>query len=188
MRASPGQLPILQGVTYPSPPPDPYQPFAIVSPLRAIYRSLVQVQRLTMVVTAGAPNLTWNTISDLLDPFVEIPGQMMCKIDLAFTRAGGTGAGALSIPIAAGRAPDRVGTVIFDAQMNPATNAPYVLAGDRINCIAGPVFGTFEIREIPYAASDFFGAHHIEVGIAEVAQSLAKGSPTPFPGSEGPDT
>lgn len=175
-------------MTYPSGAPTPYQPFAIVSPLRSLYKSLVQIMRLQMKVTNGAPHLTWTAIPDLLDPFVEIPGQMMCRIDLQFIRAGNAMAAALPMPVAAGRAPDRVGTLFFDAQINPSTGAPYVLAGDHIICLSGPILGTFEIREIPTSVLDGFGAHHVEAGIAEVAQSIAKGSQTPFPGSQGPET
>jgi hypothetical protein len=57
-----------------------------------------------------------------------------------------------------------------------------VLAGDRLRCVAGPVFGTFEIRVVPDPAQDYVGTHHIEVQVIEVAQALQPGSPTPFPG------
>jgi hypothetical protein len=49
--------------------------------------------------------------------------------------------------------------------------------------VAGPVFGTFEMRVIPDVAQDYVGAHHVEVQVIEVSQSLQPGSPTPFPGS-----
>jgi hypothetical protein len=170
-------------VTYPTPPPVPYQPFSVASPLRALYQSLVQVYRLKMKVSGGTPTLTWNELSDVIDPFVAVPGQMMCRLDLGFIKRGD-----MPMPVSAGRAPDRQGTVFFDSVIDPDTGAPYVLAGDRLFCIAGPVMGTFEIRQIPTAAVGLAGAHHVECMVFEVAQSIAKGSQTPFPGSEGPES
>lgn len=170
-------------MTFPNQPPQPYTPFASPSPLRVMYLSMVQVLRLKMKVTGGAPQLTWNVLPDVIDPFVDIPGQMMCRLDIGFVRRGD-----LPMPLVAGRAPDRVGIVFYDALLNPDTGAPYVLAGDRLMCIAGPIQGTFEIRTVPTAAVGFTGAHHVEVQVMEVAQSLAKGGPTPFPGSESKDT
>lgn len=169
-------------MTYPAQPPVPYQPFAPTS-LRIFYWSRVQVLRTRMVMSNGTPTLTWSTLTDVIDPYLDIPGQMMCRLDLGFIKRGD-----MPMPVSAGRAPDRVGTMFFDVQVNPDTGAPYVLAGDRVNCLAGPVTGTFEIRTIPTAAIGMAGAHHIEAQVFEVAQSLAKGTQTPFPGSEGPDT
>lgn len=170
-------------MTYPQQPPQPYRPYAVSSPLRSLYQSVVQVVRLKMKMVTGTPSLTWNALPDIIDPFMEIPGQMMCRLDLGFIRRGD-----MPMPIGAGRAPDRQGTAFFDTAINPDTGAPYVLAGDRLFCLAGPIMGTFEIRTIPTAAVDLTGAHHVEVQVFEVASSIAKGSPTPFPGSEGPDT
>jgi hypothetical protein len=48
--------------------------------------------------------------------------------------------------------------------------------------VAGPVFGTFEVRLIPEVAQDLTGAHHVETQVIEVSQMLKPGSPTPFPG------
>jgi hypothetical protein len=151
--------------------------------MRTMYQSKVAVLRLVMKLTNGVPHLTWNPIPDLLDPFIEIPGQMLCRIDLGFIKRGQLA----PMPVMAGRAPDRVGTAFFDPAINPDTGAPFVLAGDRLQCLSGPVIGTFEIREIPYAAITMAGPHHIEVEVIEVAKSIAQGSQTPFPGSEGPD-
>ena len=171
-------------MTYPSPPPVPYQPFVPgASPLRAFYQSMVQVYRLKMKVANGTPTLTWNQVNAVIDPYVDIPGQMMCRLDLNFVRRND-----MPMPLVAGRAPDRVGTVFYDCAIDPDTGAPYVLAGDRLYCIAGPIMGTFEIRTIPTAAVGISGVHHVETQIYEVSQSIAKGSQTPFPGSENSDT
>lgn len=151
--------------------------------MRAWYKSLVAVYRLKMKVINGSPTLTWNQLTTVIDPFVEIPGQMMCRLDLGFVKRGD-----LPMPVGAGRAPDRNGTVFFDAILQPGSAQPFVLAGDRLLCLSGPIQGTFEIRTIPTAAIGISGAHHIEVQVFEVAQSIAQGSPTPFPGSEGPES
>ena len=170
-------------MTYPEQPPRPYQPFAGTSPLRLFYQSMVQVLRIKMKVANGTPTLTWNPLTDVLDPYVDIPGQMMCRLDLAYVKRSD-----MPMPLVAGAAQPRQGTVFFDSAVDPDTGAPYVLAGDRLNCLAGPVMGTFEIRQIPTAAVDMTGPHHVEVSIWEVAASIAKGSQRPFPGSENEDT
>lgn len=170
-------------MTYPNQPPTPYNPFAIYSPLRVSYVSLVQVMRLKSKITNGTPSLIWTTLPDVIDPFVDIPGQMMVNLQLGFIRRGD-----MPMPLTAGAAAQRQGTVYFDAAINPDTNEPYVLAGDRLYCIGGPIQGTFEIRSVPQAAVSFGGVHHCETQVWEVAKSLAKGTATPFPGSEGPDT
>lgn len=137
-----------------------------------------------MRVVNGIPTLTWSVLPVIIDPFVGIDGQMMCRLDLAMIKQTDP-----PMPLVAGRAPDRMGTMYYDSIINPATpGVPYVLAGDRVTTVAGPIFGVFEIRTIPTAAVDLAGPHHIEVQIFEVAQSIAAGSPTPFPGSEGPET
>ena len=154
----------------------------MASPLRGFYQSRVQVLRLKMKVTHGTPTLTWTVLGDVIDPYMEIPGQMMCRLDLGFIKRAD-----MPMPLVAGAAPQRQGTVFFDTAIDPGTGAPFVLAGDRLNCVAGPITGTFEIRTIPTAAVGISGAHHIETAVWEVAKSIARGSETPFPGSEGPD-
>jgi len=136
-----------------------------------------------MKVANGVPTLTWSELTSVIDPYVDIPGRMMCRLELGFIRRTD-----MPMPIMAGAAPQRQGTAFFDAALDPDTGAPFVLAGDRLHCLAGPVMGTFEIRSVPQAAIGFTGAHHTEVNCWEVAKSIAKGSQTPFPGSENGDT
>jgi hypothetical protein len=156
----------------------PYIPFTGgQSPLRPLYRSRVQVTRLMPSLTdQGGMVTTWENVTDICDPYLDKPGLMMCRLDLTFLRPGKD----QPAPLVAGRAPDRIGVCYYD----PATDAngiPYVKAGDRLACVAGPIYGTFEIRTIPDVAQDFTGAHHIEVQVIEVAQQLVSG-PNPFPG------
>jgi hypothetical protein len=170
-------------VTFPQQPPAPYNPFAVYSPLRVSYLSLVNVMRLKMKVTNGTPALTWTALPGVIDPFVAVPGQMLCHISLGFIRRGD-----LPMPLTAGVAAQRQGVVYFDSAIDPDTNAPYVLAGDRLYCIGGPVQGTFELRSVPQSEISFGGVHHIECQIWEVSKAIAVGSQTPFPGSENSDT
>jgi hypothetical protein len=69
------------------------------------------------------------------------------------------------MPIVAGRAPDRVGLMFFDATQE-------VRAGQRIHCLDGPVQGTFELRVMPDPAAGYSLAHHMEVQIVEVSQNM----------------
>ena len=144
-----------------------------------MYQSLVQVLRLKMKVTNGSPTLTWVAVTDVIDPFVDIPGQVMCRMDLMYVSRT-----AMPMPITAGAAQPRQGTLFMDAAINPDTGAPFVLAGDRLQCLAGPITGTFEIRHIPIPAVGIIGVHHVEVAVWEVSKAIAAGSQTPFPGSE----
>lgn len=104
----------------------------------------------------------WEPLTSVLDPVVNIPGQMLCRVDLQFTRPGKDA----PQPIVAGRAPDRTGVIFYDA-------IPQILAGDRFICIGGPVTGTFELRQVPEPALDYFSVHHFENQIIEVSQTIA---------------
>lgn len=157
----------------------PYVPYAPgQGGLRLFYTSTCQVLRLQpALVAGGGMSMTWNQISAIVDPVLDQPGLLQCRLDLTFVRPGKD----QPAPVVAGRAPDRVGVCYFDLAAG-ASGAPLVLAGDRLECVAGPIFGTFEIRTIPDVAQDISGGHHIEVQVIEVSQMLKAGSPTPFPG------
>jgi hypothetical protein len=136
--------------------------------LRHLYNCRARVQRLSGIMAAGTPTITWSTVEDVLDPVLGEPGQLMCRLDLMFVRPGKD----QPMPVVAGRAPDRVGLLFCDA-----TNG--LRAGDRLQMIAGPVVGTFEIRVTPDPALDLATAHHLEVQVIEVAQALVN----VFPGA-----
>lgn len=140
--------------------------------MRHLFNSRVEVLRLAGEMRHGSPRMEWSQIHAIVDPFLGRPGEMMCRIDLGFQRIGKDA----PMPVAAGRAPDRIGVMCFTA-----TNL--LLAGDRVRCIAGPVHGTFEIRTIPDPAIGFSAMHHMEVQVVEVAQSVVG----KFPGAS-PDT
>lgn len=158
----------------------PYQPSVPPpSAMRALYSSVVQVTRLTPAFNdQGGMNISWQVITGYPDPFITTPGQMACRLDIGFTRPGKD----QLAPLVAGRPPDRVGVCYYDI-VSDASGVPIVLAGDILVCVAGPIIGSWQIRNIPDVAQDYTGGHHIEVQVIEVSQSLGSGSVTPFPGS-----
>jgi hypothetical protein len=161
--------------------PLPYSRFAPgQAGMRMFYTSTCQVRRSTQTLGAGGGmTLGWGPVNSVVDPILGKPGLLQCRLDLLFVRPGKD----QPAPMVAGRAPDRVGVCYYDLAVDPDTNIPLVLAGDRLQCVAGPIFGTFEIRPIPDVAQDMIGGHHVEVQVIEVSQQLKPGSPTPFPGS-----
>jgi hypothetical protein len=159
--------------------PQPYQPFAPGQGMRMFYSSTCQVLRLNPSLdSGGGMSFAWDPVTDVVDPFLGTPGLLQCRLDLTFLRPGKD----QPAPVVAGRAPDRTGVCYFDPSPD-ANGASLVKAGDRLLCVEGPVYGTFEIRLIPDVAQSLIGAHHIEVQVVEVSQMLKPGSPTPFPGS-----
>jgi hypothetical protein len=158
----------------------PYVPYAPgQNPARMFYTSVCQVLRLDSTLgSGGGMSLAWDPVTTIVDPVLAEPGLLQCRLDLTFLRPGKD----QPAPIVAGRAPDRVGVCYFDLATD-SSGIPLVLAGDRLKCVTGPIFGTFDVRLIPDVAQDLLGAHHVETQVIEVSQMLKPGSPTPFPGS-----
>ncbi len=159
----------------------PYVPAVpLNTAMRALYSSQARVLRLVPSLTQGSATLAWQEVTDFLDPYLDTPGRFMCRLDLQYVRPGKM----QPMPLIAGRPPDRVGVLFFDC-ITDGDGKSLILAGDRIEMVSGPIQGTFEVRVIPEAALSFTGAHHMEIEVVEVAQSLKPGSLTPFPGSSG---
>lgn len=137
--------------------------------MRHLYASLVQVTELVQTRVNGSATYAWSPVTAMVDPIWGVPGQLKCRIDLQFIRPGRDA----PMPIQAGRAPDRQGILICDVN-------PNLKAGQRVTAIDGPVTGVFELRETPDPIVGFSLAHHIEVGLIEVAQALQG----VFPGTE----
>jgi hypothetical protein len=157
--------------------PTPYQAFAPGQGLRMFYTSTCQVLRFDPSLGAtGAMTFSWDPVTAVVDPVLGQPGLLQCRLDLTFLRPGKD----QPSPYVAGRAPDRTGVCYFDLATDE-NGAPLVKAGDRLQCTAGPIFGTFELRLIPDVAQSLIGAHHVETQVVEVAQQLKPGSPQPFP-------
>lgn len=129
--------------------------------MRHLYHTRAEVIRLVQEFTNGVPRMTWKQVDQIIDPYLGVPGELMCRIDLSFVRPGKD----QPMPFAAGRAPDRVGLMFFDVTTE-------VLSGDRIRPIDGPISGTFELRAMPDPVAGWSHAHHMEVQIIEVAQSM----------------
>lgn len=129
--------------------------------MRHLFHTRAEVLRLSQEFHDGAPTMSWDKVSTIVDPLLGEPGELMCRLDLNFVRPGKD----QPMPVVAGRAPDRVGLMFFDATAE-------VLAGDRIRAISGPIAGTFEIRAAPDPAAGFSQAHHHEVQVIEVTRSL----------------
>jgi len=159
--------------------PQPYHPFAPGQGMRMFYTSTCQVLRLNPSLdSGGGMSFAWDPVTDIVDHYLGTPGMLQCRLDMTFLRPGKD----QPAPVVAGRAPDRAGVCYFDPAAD-ANGASLVKAGDRLLCMQGPIFGTFELRLIPDVAQNLFGAHHIECQVVEVSQMLKLGSPTPFPGS-----
>lgn len=129
--------------------------------MRHLYHTRCEVLRLSLEMNKGTAQQTWQKVDEIIDPYLAVPGEVMCRIDLGYQRPGKD----QPMPIAAGRAPDRVGLMILDPSEE-------ILSGDRFRCIAGPIQGTFEIRTMPDVAAGYAHAHHMEVQIIEVAQNF----------------
>jgi hypothetical protein len=130
--------------------------------VRHLYNSRAAVWRLSGDLVDGTPTFVWTQITDVVDPILATPGELMCRLDLTYVRPGKD----QPMPIVAGRAPDRVGLLMFDS-------TPNLKAGDQVRMIAGPVTGTFEIRVVPDPAVGYAVTHHMEVQVIETSQALA---------------
>ena len=156
----------------------PYVPYSPGSLARGLYTSVASVLRLQPVLQAGGGMIvTWQQVTDILDPYLDTPGLIACRLDLQFTRPGKDA----PMPLVAGRAPDRVGVLFFDMPAD-VNGLPLIKAGDRFQMVSGPIVGTFELRQSPEVAQSYTGAAHCENQVTEVSQALQPGSYTPFPG------
>lgn len=137
--------------------------------MRHLYATRAAVFRLDGQMNNGSPTLSWQKVRTPVDPRTGRPGELQCRLDLAFMRVGRD----QPMPIVAGRAPDRIGVMFYAAGCD-------VRAGDRIKTITGPIDGTFEIRAVPDPAQGFSVLHHMEVQVIEVSKNLTD----VFPGGD----
>lgn len=130
--------------------------------MRWLYNTHCEVLRLSVQMQDGLAIQTWQKIDAIVDPFLGVPGEMMCRLDQLFQRPGKD----QPQPLVAGRAPDRVGLLFFDPTLD-------IKSGDRVHVLDGPVQGTFELRVMPDPAQQYGAlAHHMEVQVIEVAQNF----------------
>jgi hypothetical protein len=142
----------------------PYQPFQVI-------------RLLPVMEASGGMSLTWNQVTDVVDVVLDQPGLMACRLAIGYLRPGKD----QLPPIVAGRPQDRFGVIYYDP-VTDSSGVPLVKAGDRFLCIAGPISGTFEMRNPPDQMQSYRGAAHCEAQVVEVAAQSGPGSPTPFPG------
>lgn len=128
--------------------------------LRGMYAYTVEVYETQITVEKGSMKTSWVKIDEIIDPILNVPGEMKCRIDWGFLRPGKDAPS----PIVAGRAPDRVGVMAFDY-------TPHVKGGHRIRIKEGPMTGTYELKSHPDPAVGYGSVHHLEVQVVEVAQS-----------------
>lgn len=125
-----------------------------------------------MTMNKGAPvGTAWQMVSEMFDPVYGKLGYMKCRLDLQFIRPGKDALPAQQ----AGVQQDRQGLMF-------CSNTPFLVAGQRIVCVAGPIQGSFDIKSVPDYALDYTGAHHIEVQVFEANQKKVEGRV--FPGRE----
>lgn len=115
--------------------------------------SRVRVKRPSMRMVDGVMTTTWVTVPGL--------ESVQCRIDVGFFRPGKD----FPLPPQAGRAPDRVAVYYFA----PGTE---VRPGDYLECISGPVDGTWLLRTLPDSAVGLNRLSHLEGQAVEVAPSL----------------
>jgi hypothetical protein len=131
--------------------------------IRSLYATRAEVLRLSLSSpSAGSAQSSWTKVMDMVDPLLGTPGELLCRINTSFLRPGKD----QPVPIVAGRAPDRVGVLYADL-------TPFLKAGDRVHCLEGDVYGTFELRVTPDLAPNVMSIGHLEVQVIEVSQSLA---------------
>ena len=128
--------------------------------MRHLYATRAEVLRLSGEMIDGSVILSWNKLGTVVDPYLNRPGELMCRLDLGFVRQGKD----QPMAVVAGRAPDRSGLLFLDHHND-------IRAGDRVRCITGPIEGTFEIKAIPDVAQGYSTVHHLEVQVFEVAKS-----------------
>lgn len=116
--------------------------------------SRVRVKRPRSSMQDGILTTSWVSVSDL----TAVP----CRLEVGLYRPGKD----QPLPAQAGRAPDRV-AVYWVA---PGTD---FRPGDHLECVSGPVVGTWEVRTFPDAATGMIHLHHLEGQVVEVPGSMA---------------
>jgi hypothetical protein len=138
--------------------------------MRHLFRSTVEILESVTTIVEGARVQAWNKSTKSFDSTCP-QGEMKCRLDLIFLRPGKDA----PAPVVAGRTPDRTG-VMF------CSNTPSLQGGQIVRVIKGPYAGSsFLLKMRPDEAQDYFGSHHIEIQINEVAQaafSYPSGAPT----------
>lgn len=114
--------------------------------------STVKVKRPQMSTSDGVLSTTWQSVPGM--------SSLQCRLEVGFYRPGKD----QPLPIQAGRAPDRV-AVLWVA---PSTD---LRPGDHLECVSGPVSGTWELRTNLDSVSNMRTLHHLEGQLVELFAS-----------------
>jgi hypothetical protein len=119
--------------------------------------SRVRVLRPRVSTEDGILSTSWSAVSGM--------ESLMCRLEVGLFRPGKD----QPLPIQAGRAPDRVAVVWVapDTDLRP---------GDHLECVGGPVKGTWEMRTTLDAAVAMNRLHHLEGQVVELPPSVVAGS------------
>lgn len=118
--------------------------------------SRVRVKRPRMSTEDGVLSTSWYAVPGM--------GQLQCRLEVGLFRPGKD----QPLPIQAGRAPDRVAVY----WVSPGTD---LRPGDHLECVSGPVTGTWEVRTSPDSAVGMRHLHHLEGQATELPPSVALG-------------
>lgn len=121
---------------------------------RYLLSSVVRVLRPAPSLTDGVLTSTWQPVAGL--------ESVRCRLEVNFYRPNKD----VPQPPQAGRAPDRV-AVYWVA---PGTD---LRPGDHLECLSGPVDGTWEVQTKPDRATGMSSLHHLEGQALEIATAIA---------------
>jgi hypothetical protein len=132
-----------------------------VSALRHLYASRAAVSRQVAIEIRGITRVEYQPLNLMIDPIWGVPGELLCRVDLNFTRPGKD----QLPPVVTGRAPERVGVMFCDV-----TNL--LKDGDRLTMLSGPITGQWDLWAVPDVVVGYSEGHHIEVAVISVPRSL----------------
>lgn len=129
--------------------------------MRHLYNSTGHIERLSRTMVNGAARTSWSIIP--VDDPDAVLRSFKLRLDLNFLRPGKD----VLPPMEAGKAQDRIGIMFCDVLP--------IRAGDRLVVDAGPVLGTFDIRNMPDVPITLRPVgHHMEIQVVEVSQNLPR--------------
>ncbi len=135
----------------------------VFGPSRLNFANLAEVHRLNTKVERGLRTSSWQKINTIVDRVHGIPGELYCRIDTGYFRAGRDAPAAVASP----NTTMRSGLVLCDYTTG-------IIANDRLVFISGPVTGTFELRTPPDVAQSFLTPSHLEFYVYEVSKSESR--------------
>lgn len=121
--------------------------------------SRVRVLRPQASMQDGILTMVWKAVVGLED--------VAMRFDVGLFRPGKD----FPLPPQAGRSPDRVAVYWAPPSVD-------IRPGDHLECISGPVAGTWQVRVAPDQSTNMNQLHHIEGQCIELPRQVAAGAPT----------